>query len=144
MIDLAPDQLRTVRRIVRLFVPECEVRVFGSRVTGTARRHSDLDLAVVGPTALDWRRLEALRDAFSSSDLPFLVDVVDWHAVSPEFRRRIEANYLALQDAAERDDAGTTRGAPSAATRTVPAEPLGNAPSGVVGSRPERARERIP
>ena len=48
MIDASPSQLDTVTRILAGHVPECEVRVFGSRATWTAKDYSDLDLAVVG------------------------------------------------------------------------------------------------
>jgi len=93
MIDLEPRHLETVRRILAAHLPGVEVRAFGSRVRGTARRFSDLDLAVVADDPLPADRLEALRDAFSASDLPILVDVLDWHAVNPAFRAVVDAGY---------------------------------------------------
>lgn len=96
-MDLAPEHLAEVRRILAAEVPDCEVRAFGSRVTGTARRFSDLDLAVVPPASLDPRRLDALRDAFAASDLPVRVDVLDWRTLSPAFRGLIEARYEVVQ-----------------------------------------------
>ena len=47
MIDLSPQHLQTVRAILGQHVPNCEVRAFGSRVSGAAKSYSDLDLAVV-------------------------------------------------------------------------------------------------
>lgn len=41
MIDLPPHHLTTVQRILAEHLPDCEVRAFGSRVTGKARKHSD-------------------------------------------------------------------------------------------------------
>jgi len=93
MIDLEPRHLELVRQILAAHLPGVEVRAFGSRVRGTARRFSDLDLAVCSDGPLPADRLEALRDAFSASDLPILVDVLDWHAVSPAFRAVIDARY---------------------------------------------------
>lgn len=98
MIDLAPEHLETVRRILAEHVPGCEVRAFGSRTDGTAREYSDLDLALVGDGKLDWGALEALKDALSASDLPIAIDVVDWHAISPEFRAVIERGYEVLRE----------------------------------------------
>ena len=46
MIDLDLDHLSIVRHILENCVPECEVRVFGSRVKGGASRYLDLDLAI--------------------------------------------------------------------------------------------------
>jgi hypothetical protein len=41
---------------------------------------------------------KALKDAFSASDLPIAIDVVDWHAISPEFRAEIERGYEVLRE----------------------------------------------
>lgn len=89
MIDLKPDHLKEVQRILGEHFPGVEARVIGSRARGTAREHSDLDLALVGKERLEWRRTEALKDAFAQSDLPFTVDVLDWNAISDSFRRAI-------------------------------------------------------
>lgn len=96
MIDLSPDQLKLVRTIVEEHFPECEVRAFGSRANGTAKKHSDLDLALVGDALLARDRVYRLQDAFEESVLPFRVDVVDWHSISEEFRRVIEDGYEVL------------------------------------------------
>lgn len=97
MIDLSPEHLAEVRRILASLAPDLEVLAFGSRVRGAARAYSDLDLALRGPAPLDPRRLAALKDAFAESDLPFSVDVLDWRAVSPEFRRTVEEGWERLQ-----------------------------------------------
>ena len=97
MIDLDSEYLEQVRAILGAHLPECEVRVFGSRVTGHARKYSDLDLALIGAQEIDWRKMEALKDAFSASDLPVVVDLVDWHAIDESFRQLIEAEYEVLQ-----------------------------------------------
>lgn len=93
MIDITPEQLAEVRRLLRQHMPDAEVRAFGSRVSGKSDRRSDLDLAVVGVCVIDLRRIEALKDAFAESDLPFMVDVVDWNAVSEGFRGVIDRGY---------------------------------------------------
>lgn len=97
MIDLAPEHLATVRKILSKIVPESRVVAFGSRVRGTSRRFSDLDLAVEGPEPLAADRLEALHERLSASDLPVLVDVVDLVKVSETFRRCIEEAYEEIQ-----------------------------------------------
>ena len=97
MIDVNPNHLETVTRILAGHVPECEVRAFGSRVTWTAKDYSDLDLVVVGERALDLDALRHLKEAFEESDLPFRVDVLDWHAISSTFRKVIEKKYEVVQ-----------------------------------------------
>lgn len=90
MIDLAPQHLDIVRGVLSCHVPEFEVRAFGSRVTGAARRTSDLDLVVMTDRPLEAGRLADLREAFSEAPLPFKVDIVDWAATDAVFRRIIE------------------------------------------------------
>jgi len=97
VIDLAPEHLDEVRRILAALAADCEVRAFGSRVTGKARRFSDLDLVVQAEGRLADARLDALRDAFAASSLPVRVDVVDWHALSESFRAIIGGGSEVLQ-----------------------------------------------
>ena len=96
MIDLPPLYLEIIKRILKEYVPGCDVRVFGSRVNGTAKKHSDLDLAVVGKEKIPTRKMNALREAFEDSDLPIRVDVLDWHAISADFRAIIEKRFEVL------------------------------------------------
>ncbi|MEK6777094.1 MAG: nucleotidyltransferase domain-containing protein, partial [bacterium] len=97
MIDIGPGHLKTVKRILAEHVPDCEVRAFGSRVTWTAKDYSDLDLAVVGREKLDAARLRRMKEAFEESDLPFRVDLLDWHRISESFRKVIEGQYEVVQ-----------------------------------------------
>ena len=97
MIDLKPEYLQEVKQILAEFAPDCEVRVFGSRINGTAQPYSDLDLALIGPKELDWQSMNKIKQAFSESDLPYLVDVLDWHSISDEFKKVIEKQYEVLQ-----------------------------------------------
>ena len=96
MIDLSPHHLETVKRILRDHVPDREVKAFGSRATWTATDYSDLDLLVLGESELDGATLSRLNEAFEESDLPMCVDVVDWHGISPEFRKLIEPSCVGL------------------------------------------------
>ena len=109
MIDLSPNHLETVKRILTEHVPDCEVRAFGSRATWTAKDYSDLDLAVVGEDLLDRKALSRLKEAFQESDLPIRVDVLDWHGISESFRKVIERDYVVVQEGAEQATAGDWR-----------------------------------
>ena len=90
MIDVTPKHLEIILGILSTYLPGCEVRAFGSRCNGAAKCSSDLDLALVEREKLDWRLLEELREAFQESELPFRVDLLDWNAISDEFRTVIE------------------------------------------------------
>ena len=86
MIDLPSAQLELVRQLIGQHLPGASAFAFGSRVTGKARPHSDLDVAVQRDTAFGWMELATLREALMESDLPIRVDVVDWASASPKFR----------------------------------------------------------
>ncbi len=95
-IDIRPADLETVRRILRERVPGLEVRAFGSRVAWHARETSDLDLALMTDEPLAIDCTAALRAAFTDSDLPFRVDIVDWATTSQSFRSKIHAHHVVI------------------------------------------------
>lgn len=96
-LDLTDRELEVVRAILADWVPGCAVRAFGSRVSGGARPHSDLDLAIVGPGPLALGSMALLRESFEESDLPFRVDLVDWESIGEDFRSLIARKYHLLQ-----------------------------------------------
>jgi len=99
-MHIDPQHLEWVRAILRDLIPRHEVWAFGSRIHGRGRKpFSDLDLAVISERPLDLALRAALRDAFSESDLPFQVDVVDWATTSAEFRAVIEREHETVQEA---------------------------------------------
>ena len=95
-IQLDANHLEMVRRIMRSQLPEAQVWCFGSRAIGKAWQWSDLDLAVEVPGGLPFTQLLRLKAAFSDSDLPIKVDVVDCDTLDPEFRERIAAERQPL------------------------------------------------
>lgn len=95
-MDLTPEQLRIVRDILGRHLPGREVRLFGSRATGTTKPYSDLDLVIMGSETLPVTTMRILRDAFEESDLPFRVDLVEWADTGEEFRRIISATAKPL------------------------------------------------
>jgi len=96
-IDLSPEHLAIVERILAEHAPGCEVRAFGSRATWTAKEYSDLDLAVVGAEPLPPTTRARLKEAFEESRLPMRVDVLDWHSISERFQQEIEREYVVLR-----------------------------------------------
>jgi predicted nucleotidyltransferase len=86
-----------VRGILRTHLPPGSLAwVFGSRVTASARRYSDLDLAIEGGEPLSLIVMGDIAQALSESYLPYKVDVVDLRSVEPTFRALIEPDMVAL------------------------------------------------
>lgn len=96
-LKVQAHELQIVLDLLREIVPEYEVRAFGSRVSGNPKPFSDLDLALLGPEALPISTRADLQHAFTESDLPWKVDLVDWQSISPEFQNIIQANFETLQ-----------------------------------------------
>ncbi|WP_439295044.1 nucleotidyltransferase family protein [Lonepinella sp. BR2882] len=97
MIDLSEENLAIVKCILREYVPDLPVWVFGSRIKGTAKKYSDLDLAVITQQPMSIRLQADIEEAFSESDLPIFVDVIDWASCSENFKRIILQQYEVLQ-----------------------------------------------
>lgn len=83
---LTTDEREKVRAILASHVPGVRTVAFGSRVTGRARRWSDLDLMLLAGEPLPFRTIDDLREAFMESDLAIRVDVVDGARADEEFR----------------------------------------------------------
>ncbi|MDR2431981.1 MAG: nucleotidyltransferase domain-containing protein [Candidatus Margulisbacteria bacterium] len=87
--------LETIRAVIGRLCPEAEVWAYGSRVDGTAHEASDLDLAVV-----DFGRsggsIAALRAALQESNVPFLIDLFDFHALPENFQEEIKRRHTVL------------------------------------------------
>ncbi len=93
-LSLSNQQRQLVLAILHKQLPDYPVWAFGSRVTGRARKYSDLDLAVFPPSPLRLKDYGQLREAFEESDLDICVDIVDWPQASPEFRRCVEQDGM--------------------------------------------------
>lgn len=98
VIDLQPQDQELVCTILNRHLPATtKVWVFGSRVKGTARKYSDLDLVIELPNQV--MPLEMLSDMaadFEESELPIKVDIVDWRTLTDDFKRLIDNEKVPL------------------------------------------------
>lgn len=96
-IDILPEDKSIIEDIlVRHLPPRSKVWVFGSRATGRAKKYSDLDLVIDIGTNLGLSILADLRSDFEESDLPYKIDLVDWHTISDSFKQIIKNDRLLL------------------------------------------------
>lgn len=92
MIYLEPRHWSIIQRILADY--PYQFYVFGSRVKGTHRPFSDLDLCY--KDALPDHLLAKIEGAFEESDLPFKIELVYYEHMSPEFRKLIEKDLVLL------------------------------------------------
>jgi predicted nucleotidyltransferase len=71
-----------------------DVIIFGSRVKGTNKPFSDLDICLKKPMK-DYE-YTLLREAFEKSNLPFTVDLVDYNKIDDSFRKIIDEEGIPL------------------------------------------------
>lgn len=133
-IDVQPYHWLIVRDILRKYVAQYSVWAFGSRATWNAKTFSDLDLAIITNKTLPLAMSADLNDAFSESDLPWKVDLVDWSAISDDFRKLVARDKVVVQEAKE-------------AERKVTILPLGACLDALIeyrGKTPHKVDEGIP
>jgi len=98
-LDLPERHLKLLWALLQKHTPEAEVWAYGSRVSGGAHAASDLDLVLRNPADLirPQDHLFDLKEAISESDIPILVDVLDWARLPKSFHAGIEAEYVVVQ-----------------------------------------------
>ncbi len=90
------DQWQELQRILETCLPGVTVWAFGSRVKGTARKNSDLDL-VAFAEASQSPLVGQAREAFEESSLPFRVDLHVWSDLPESYQANIRQQYEAIQ-----------------------------------------------
>jgi len=98
-LDLKPEYLTVLQEVLQRFVPDCDVWAYGSRVHGQSHDASDLDLVVYRPGASDQpvEALANLQEELVESQLPILVQVMDWSRIPESFRQEIQRGYIVVQ-----------------------------------------------
>ena len=97
-LRLSDRHRRQVEEILRENMPRVEVWAYGSRVNGESHEASDLDLALRAPglRPIPSVDMQALRKAFSESNIPIIVDAHDWSRLPESFQQEIERDYAPL------------------------------------------------
>jgi len=94
-LDITPDQRKILLDLLNDYLPDVTVWAYGSRIKGTARPQSDLDLAVFA-AAEQKRAVAALKEALEESQLPFRVDLFVWDEIPAQFRKNIQQAHMVL------------------------------------------------
>jgi predicted nucleotidyltransferase len=98
VIQLEKKYLQQVQSILQRLVPDCEVWAFGSRVHGhRLKPFSDLDLVLITDHPLKLSHYGMIKEAFSESELPIRVDVVDWSVLSDSWKEMICKEHERIQ-----------------------------------------------
>lgn len=93
-VQITDEQKATILRFIRAFFPNSQIYVFGSRVSGNAKRYSDLDISLDDGKTLDFIKLSSLKESFAESTLPFKVDLSDFSQLDANFKKHILENHV--------------------------------------------------
>lgn len=98
-LHLPEKYLEQIRTLLHQHIPRAEVWAYGSRVHGDHHEASDLALVARFPPTekRDVFRLSRVRDAFSESNVPIFVQIVDWNTIPESFKDEIQAGYVVIQ-----------------------------------------------
>lgn len=85
--------------LIRHYLPDVQILVYGSRTTGRSHSGSDLDIALRLPSgeAIPMDALIQLIEAVGDSNIPFLVEIRDWTRLPESFRTEIARHHILLQ-----------------------------------------------
>ncbi|KKQ89610.1 MAG: Toxin-antitoxin system, toxin component family protein [Berkelbacteria bacterium GW2011_GWA2_38_9] len=88
-INLMNKTESQIQNIIFKHLPakDYQVFVFGSRATGRAKKWSDYDIGIQGKKPLALQILSKIDEDLEESDIPYLVDVVDFSQVRDKFKQ---------------------------------------------------------
>ena len=93
---ITPTEMRIIVDIVTKHLPRASVYAFGSRTSDDHYPASDLDLAIDNQEKINFITLGSIQEDFMESDIPYSVDVLDYHSVSDHFRAIINTHKVPL------------------------------------------------
>ena len=94
-LHLSRRHRHILERLIREHLPNVDVWVYGSRVTGRSHDGSDLDLVLRGPELQEIpdNQLVNFAQAVHDSTIPFLVEARDWARLPERFHAEIEREH---------------------------------------------------
>ncbi len=95
-ITVPVRHLRYILEQLKLYIPDATVWAFGSRVKGSNRTSSDLDLAVLCDKQTARKQLPKLNEVFIESNIPFKVQLLDFNRLPVNMQENIKKKYVIL------------------------------------------------
>jgi len=95
-LNIQQKHLEIVLEILQKFIPNVEVWAFGSRVKFTNTEYADLDLVIVSDKKQSFLTMGMIEEAFKESDLPFEIDILDYHSISEHIKQEIKKKYVKI------------------------------------------------
>ena len=76
-------------RVIEALMPSVKIYLFGSRAAGKHQERSDIDIALDAGKELALVDVGEIKNMLNESNIPYQIDIVDIHAVSPQMKANI-------------------------------------------------------
>lgn len=96
-LKIQPTQLEEIKKVIKKIYPNSVVWAYGSRVDGSAHEGSDLDL-VIKDFGAPKGNINQVREAFTESNIPILIDIRYWGDLPSSFQEEILKKYLVISE----------------------------------------------
>lgn len=92
------DRLEIIKIAKEIIKTPSQILAFGSRVNGDAHDTSDLDLVIVSNDnrRVDINEFMNFKEALRDSNIPILIQVLDWNRIPDSFHKNILIKYEVL------------------------------------------------
>lgn len=91
------EEQEIINKILRLFSDKYEFYLYGSRVKGDFSKVSDLDVMIKGDLEVSLKDIDTLKTLFDNSDLPYIVNFVDYHNIDENFYNLIKSSLVKIE-----------------------------------------------
>lgn len=97
-LDISKNDLEFILDVLKRHLSnfKFELYAFGSRVDGSAKPGSDLDLLLCSTSEIKSSTIEFIREEFENSDLHYAVDLIDASKIEDDFKKIISPRMLCL------------------------------------------------
>ena len=85
-----------IKSILKPYTGNFSFYYYGSRVKGTHEKTSDLDILIKGTAEFPYENVEVLKFLFDKSDLPYIVNFVDFYNIDKSFYNLIEKDLVKI------------------------------------------------
>ncbi len=92
---IKPQYLQILLDVFKNYCPNAEIWAYGSRINGEAHEASDLDLVVKSFNDVN-KSLFELKELINDSDIPIIVDILEFDKIPFSFQKEIEKDYISI------------------------------------------------
>ena len=95
MIDLDKKYADYIKNIIAQNLDNYKLYIFCSRVKGSAKKYSDIDIAIAS-NELTSQIKSKLEFIFENSTIPYKIDIIDLNNITEKFKSLIEQDLVEL------------------------------------------------